>query len=147
MEYRKVLGIVLSLLCFDLIAEEECACYDQRKTTTACHTKPGKITQQKPQEHGANDTEVAKMAISALASMATNLVNIGTDPHNPQVVGTNVINMLSSFVNFVTFALKNPQLVELLDDELFQESLRNYVVKSLTEKPLVEYEDMAKDVE
>ena len=69
-----------------------------------------------------NDKEVAEKAISTLASMAMNLVNIGADATNPATIGTGVINILSSFINFVTFAMKNPAVAELLNDELFQEA-------------------------
>lgn len=84
------------------------------------------------------DRQVQEKAIETLASMAMSLLNIGADSHNPQVIGSNVINILSSFINFVTFAMKNPGAVDLLNDEAFQDVLRTMVVRSIIEK----YSDM-----
>ena len=74
------------------------------------------------------------MAISTLASMANSLLNIGADPHNPQAIGAGVIGIISSFINFVTFALKHPEIAELMKDELFQEALRSYIARTLVAK-------------
>jgi hypothetical protein len=131
---KAILCIVLSL-CFNVAAKQAHGVqYDKKITTTAAHAKPGKISSHHSHSHSADkDKEVAKMAISTLASMATNLINIGMDPHNPKAVGANVVNLISSFVNFVTEALRNPEFAELLNDELFQETLRNYIMRSLAE--------------
>jgi hypothetical protein len=69
--------------------------------------------------------------------MAMDLVGIGADPYNPQVVGVHVIGILSSFINFVTYALRNPQLVELLEQEEFRQVLRSYIIKRVAEKQAV----------
>lgn len=134
-----MLSIVVSLSCLYLAAEQETQQYDLRKTTTIHHTHSSHH-QQKPNQ-GSDDAEVAKMAISTLASMAMNILNIGTDPHNPQAVGSNVMNILSSFINFVTFAMKNPGFVELMNEESFKETLRCYIVKELIEKQEILSED------
>ena len=115
--------------------QERIAKYDTIITTTADIDRPEPPAPHHcPCHDKASDKEVAQMAITTLASMATSILNIGTDSHNPKVVGTNVINILSSFVNLVTFAMRNPQLVELLNDELFQDTLRAYIVRSLIDK-------------
>ena len=138
MGQKVMIGIVVSMLCCNAIAKPKpVAHYDAALTTT---TASGKQDNHATQHHcttcndSSNDKDVAQKAISTLASMAMSILNIGTDSHNPQVVGANVINILSSFVNFVTFAMKNPEVAELLNDEDFQEALRNYIVRSLVEK-------------
>jgi len=136
MGHKEVLGIVvLSFCCNGVAYQERIAKYDTIITTTNDIDRPEPSAIHHCQDHDkASDKEVAQMAITTLASMATSILNIGTDSHNPKVVGTNVINILSSFVNLVTFAMRNPQLVELLNDDLFQDTLRTYIVRSLIDK-------------
>jgi hypothetical protein len=86
---------------------------------------------QSHENNSPSDSDVAKMAISTLASMATNILSIGADPHNPQAVGANVIGMISSFVNLITYAMKNPQFAELMEDELFQQELRVHIMRNM----------------
>lgn len=127
----------------DLEPAQDRAKYDQTTTTTTHHhAKPshaGHHTSHHDKED-AHDREVANMAISTLASMATSLVNIGSDAHNPQVVSSNVISILSSFINFITYALRHPQVIELLNDELFQEALRNYLITRIKDQQKYELE-------
>jgi hypothetical protein len=137
MGYKTIVGAIALLLYFYMSAEQETQQYDLRKTATAHHhhAKPNNAHQNSNQS--ANDVEVAKAAVSALTSMAMDLVGIGADPYNPQVVGVHVIGILSSFINFVTYALRNPQLVELLEQEEFRQVLRSYIIKRVAEKQAV----------
>ena len=50
------------------------------------------------------------------------------------IIGAGVIGIISSFINFVTFALKHPEIAELMKDELFQEALRSYIARTLVAK-------------
>lgn len=83
------------------------------------------------QQHQADDVRVQQMAIQTMATMANNLVNIGIDPHNPQVVGSSIVNIVGSFVNFVVTAMRHPELLDMLHNEEFQTLVRSYVAKAL----------------
>ena len=128
---NKTLGIVVLMVCYNAVACEESAVqYDETRTTTkhSAHHQCATCNEK------TNDKDIAEKAIATLASMATSILNIGSDAHNPAVIGTAVINILSSFVNFVTFAIKNPGVAELLNDEAFQEVLRSCIAKNLAER-------------
>jgi hypothetical protein len=130
MKSKVLFCIVASCLCCNVVAKHShCSHCDQKITTSgASQTHTGHHSHG---HHSPSDGEVAKMAISTLASMATNLLSIGSDPHNPQNVGTNVVGMLSSFINLITFALKNPQIAELMEDELFKQELQVQIVRCM----------------
>jgi hypothetical protein len=78
------------------------------------------------------------MAIETLASMANSIINIGADAHNPEHVGKQVISILSNFVNFVTFALRDPQILELLEKDEFRGKLKSILTEEILEKILQE---------
>ena len=129
--------VVLSLCCNAVASQETDWQYDLTRTAT------------KPTHHHHcstcnqnNDKEIAEKAVTTLASMAMSLLNIGADATNPATISTGVISILSSFINFVTFAMKNPAVAELLNDEFFQEELRSYIVRSLKEK----HPEMSEDI-
>lgn len=86
------------------------------------------------QKHQAEDVHVQQMAIQTMANMANNLVQIGADPHNPQVVGSSIVNILGSFVNFVIAATRHPELIEILQNQEFQDIVAGYVLKTLDMK-------------
>jgi hypothetical protein len=132
MKFKLLFCLALSGLCFNVAAKHShCSHCDQKITTSAAHHSQASIGNQTQNSSSHSDTEVAKMAISTLTSMATNILSIGTDPHNPQNIGANVIGILSSFVNLIVYALKNPQFAELMEDELFQQELRLHIMKNL----------------
>jgi hypothetical protein len=115
--------------CFNTLAKHShCLHCDQKITTSTVQVN---TENQSHENNSPSDSDVAKMAISTLASMATNILSIGADPHNPQAVGANVIGMISSFVNLITYAMKNPQFAELMEDELFQQELRAHLMRNL----------------
>lgn len=86
---------------------------------------------QKIQSSGPTDLEIQQMAVNTVAQMATNLINIGANPHNPQHVGAQVVSLLGSFVNFVTYAMRHPEVLELIDDAEFKEVMRSYLEKKV----------------
>lgn len=76
-----------------------------------------------------SDLEIQQMAVNTVAQMATNLINIGANPHNPQHVGVQVVSLLGSFVNFVTYAMRHPEILELIEDAEFKEVMRSCLQK------------------
>lgn len=93
--------------------------------------KPVQVAQEaKPQvqhEIHDNDKEIQLMAISTLANMASAIVNIGSEPHNSVSVGANVIKILGGFVNFVSYAMRHPELLELIEQPEFQDALNRAI--------------------
>ena len=65
------------------------------------------------QKHQTEDAQVQQMALQTVATMANNLVSIGADPYNPQVIGTGIINIVGSFVNFLAAAMRHPEIIDL----------------------------------
>lgn len=135
MKSTLILCCVASCLCVNVVAKHShcshCSHYDHTTTHSGAHHTHTHTQNQQKEEASHSDGEVAKMAVSALASMATNMLSIGADPSNPQNIGTNVISMISSFVNLITFAMKNPHFAELMEDELFRQELCEDITKSL----------------
>lgn len=138
MGYKAISSIVVLMICSRVFADVDRGShsYDTHVTVTAATPGVGKPHQHHHHNHSNadDDGEIAKLAISTLASMAKDIVTIGLDPHNPQAIGSGVINMLSSFVNFVVYALKNPKLLELMEDEQFQDRLRVCILRSIAEE-------------
>jgi polyferredoxin len=126
MGHKIVVGILGLYMCCNCCAcqDAEVCCDHVRTTTTAMA------------QADAHEREVQKMAIATLASMANSLINIGADAYNPQNVGAQVISILSNFVNFVTFALRNPQILDLLENDEFKEALRSVLMEEIIEKKL-----------
>lgn len=84
------------------------------------------INEQKPKQQETKpdkEKEVQLMAISTLANMATAVVGIGTDPLNGVSVGEKIIRILSSFINFVSYAMKHPEVIDLIEEPEFREAL------------------------
>ena len=130
MKSTLIFCFVVSCLYVNVVAKHShCSHYDHTTTQSGAHHTHTQNQQKEEASH--SDGEVAKMAVSALASMATNMLSIGADPSNPQNIGTNVISMISSFVNLITFAMKNPHFAELMEDELFRQELCEDITKSL----------------
>ncbi len=131
-----MISIVLSFFYVGIYAQQQ-ADYDQVMTTTLDSDQPKKEVPQPLATHNQDDDrQVAEMAITTLASMAHNIINIGADAHNPQVIGSNVISILGSFVHFVTYALRNPRVVDLLKDEVFQDTVRIIIARSIINEQL-----------
>jgi hypothetical protein len=126
MGYKVVVGLLGICMCYNCYA-----CQDSEISCDIVRTSTTSIAQD-----DAHEREIQKMAIATLASMANSLINIGADAYNPQNVGAQVISILSNFVNFVTFALRNPQILELLEDEEFKEALRSILMEEIIEKKL-----------
>lgn len=80
-----------------------------------------------------SDKEVQLVAISTLANIAQNLVNIGSDPHNTENVTSSVASILGSFANLVITAMKNKNIniEELLADEEFLKECATVLVKKV----------------
>lgn len=134
MKSRLIFCCIASCLYVNVVAKHShcshCSHYDHTTTPSGVHHIHSHTHNQQKEESSHSDGEVAKLAVSTLASMATNLLSIGADPSNPQNIGTNVVNMISSFVNLITFAMKNPQFAELMEDELFRQELCEDITKS-----------------
>jgi len=126
MGHKVVVGLLGICMCCNC-----CACQDSEISCDVVRTSTTSIAQD-----DAHEREIQKMAIATLASMANSLINIGADAYNPQNVGVQVISILSNFVNFVTFALRNPQILELLENEEFKETLRSILMEEIIEKKL-----------
>lgn len=133
MKHKIIFCFIVLCYCFNALAKHShCSHCDQKITTSSAHHIQANTENLSKENNSPSDSDVAKMAISTLASMATNILSIGADPQNPQTVGANVIGMISSFVNLITYAMKNPQFAELMEDELFQQELRAHIMRSLT---------------
>ncbi len=78
-----------------------------------------------------NDEEMQKLAIATLAHMATNLISIGNHSNDAQLVATNVVGIMESFVNFVAEAMKDPKTATFLQTDEFRELLRSMLVQEL----------------
>jgi hypothetical protein len=118
-----LLGICMSFNC--------CACQDAEICCDSVRTTTTVMAQDE-----AHEREIQKMAIATLASMANSLINIGADAYNPQNVGAQVISILSNFVNFVTFALRNPHIRDLLENDEFKEVLRSVLMEEINKRKL-----------
>ena len=111
----KYYRLCICLLCSIITVN----CYSQQQTAERDET-----TQESP-----TDIEIQQMAVNTVAQMANNLINISANPHNPQHVGAQVVALLGSFVNFVTYAMRHPDILELIEDDDFKEVVRNCLEK------------------
>jgi hypothetical protein len=83
------------------------------------------------QKQQIEDLQIQQMAVQTMAVMASNLIQIGADPYNPRVVGPGIANIIGNFVNFVVTAMRHPELIDFIQNEEFQQTIRSCVDKAL----------------
>lgn len=86
-----------------------------------------------PQTSKLDDDQVAQLAVSSVAQIVQDMLNISQDPDNTAIVTENVGNIVATFANLVFQAMKAGNL-ELLASEEFNMYLRASVMKTIREK-------------